>query len=369
MSTKNRVFKSVFPGKYIQGEGVMGELPEIMRSFGERKMILSSRTVKNTLFSEYLDIYNADGIMVEEFNGECTEKEIERLCKLVASNEIDVLAGTGGGKVIDTAKIVADMTNIPVIIVPTIASTDAPVSGCGVIYSETGVFKSVYYLKMNPQVVIVDVRVIANAPVRFLVSGMGDALSTWFEARSCERTQSMNACDGYSTQAGLSLAKLCYDTLLTYGSMAKMACENKLITPALHRIVEANTLLSGIGFESSGLATAHAVHNGLSALPETHDYFHGEKVAFGVLTGLHLTDASPAEMETVYKFCEEVALPTTLKELGVVNLNTENLMKVAVKACEPQESIHHEAGEITPEKVLFAMMAADKMGNYRKYHG
>lgn len=49
--------------------------------------------------------------------------------------------------------------------VATIASTDAPCSGCAVVYSDQGVFESVYYLKMNPQVVLVDTVVIAAAPV------------------------------------------------------------------------------------------------------------------------------------------------------------------------------------------------------------
>lgn len=44
----------------------------------------------------------------------------------------------------------------------------------------------------------------------------------------------------------------------------------------------ANTLLSGLGFENGGLAVAHALHNGLTAVPETHKYTHGEKVAFGL---------------------------------------------------------------------------------------
>ena len=279
------------------------------------------------------------------------------------------MAGVGGGKAIDTAKIVADRAGLPVIIVPTIASTDAPCSGCAIIYSEGGVFESVYYQKMNPQVVLVDMTIIARAPVRFLVAGMGDALATWFEARSCERTQSMNACGGYSTMAGLNLAKLCYDTILQYGTAAKMAAENNIITPALYHVAEANILLSGIGFESSGLAAAHSIHNGLSALDATHAYFHGEKVAFGVLTGLHLTDALPAETAGVYAFCEEVGLPTTFADIGLVEPDKKMLMKAAIKACEPQEGIHHEAGLITPEKVLYSMLAADAMGKNRKTKG
>ena len=92
-----------------------------------------------------------------------------------------------GGKAIDTAKIAADRAGLPAIIIPTIASTDAPCSGCAVIYSKVGVFDSVCYQKSNPAAVLVDVAVIAAAPTRFLVAGMGDALSTWFEASSCAK--------------------------------------------------------------------------------------------------------------------------------------------------------------------------------------
>jgi glycerol dehydrogenase len=305
-------------------------------------------------------------ITLEEFGGECCEKELSRLSGLISGRKVDVIVGVGGGKAIDTAKITADRAGYPVIIVPTIASTDAPCSGCAVIYSESGVFDSVYYQQMNPQVVLVDTNVIARAPVRFLVAGMGDALSTWFEARSCERSQSPNECGGYSTMAGLNLAKLCYDTLLLFGSAAKTACKRKMVTPALDHIIEANILLSGIGFESSGLASAHSVHNGLSVLDETHAFFHGEKVAFGVLTGLHLTKAPPDEMATVYSFCEEMGLPTTFSDIGIRDSYISRLMEVANKACAPAEGIHHEVDHITPDKVMNAMIAADEMGRARK---
>jgi glycerol dehydrogenase len=360
------IFKAVFPGKYIQAENALNELPGLINLLGTNGLIIASPTSKNKILPKYNLPDSSSSIFVEEFNGECCEKELNRLSVIVARKGINVLVGMGGGKTIDTVKIVSDRAGIPVIIVPTIASTDAPCSGCAVIYTDKGVFESVYYQKMNPQVVLVDMNIIAESPVRFLVAGMGDALATWFEARSCERTQSRNECGGLSTLTGLNLAKLCYDTLLKFGSAAKIACENKIVTPALHHIVEANTLLSGIGFESSGLAAAHAIHNGLTALKETHSYFHGEKVAFGTLTGLHLIDTPPSEMETVYSFCEEIGLPTRLSDIGIKKFDRNQLMKAAIKACAPTDSIHHEAGNITPEKVLNAMIAADAFGRKRK---
>jgi glycerol dehydrogenase len=156
------------------------------------------------------------------------------------------------------------------------------------------------------------------------------------------------------------------ETLLTYGTAAKLANDNQIVTPAFDHIVEANILLSGIGFESAGLATAHSLHNGLTALAETHSFYHGEKVAFGVLTGLQLTDAPPQESDTVFSFCEDVGLPTALADIGLGDVDRQKLMLAAEKACAPGQPIHHEAGEITPAQVLHAMLAADALGQSRK---
>ncbi len=358
--------KAVFPGKYIQGVSAIKELPALIHLLGKQGLILASPTVSNKVLPQCGIDLSAQAIHTELFRGECCENELSRLSTIITQKHVDVLVGMGGGKTIDTAKIAADRAGIPVIIIPTSASTDAPCSGCAVLYSNDGIFDSVYYQKLNPAVVLVDVDIIAAAPTRFLVAGMGDALSTWFEARSCDRTHSPNECGGYATTAGLSIAKLCYETLLAYGVAAKVASERHIVTPALDHIVEANILLSGIGFESAGLATSHSIHNGLTALAETHSFYHGEKVAFGVLAGLQLTDAAPQESDAVFSFCEDVGLPTTLADIGLGNADRQKLMLAAEKACAPGQPIHHEAGVITPAKVLNAMLAADAIGKRRR---
>jgi glycerol dehydrogenase len=358
--------KAVFPGKYIQGVGAIGELPALIELLGKQGLILASPSVNDKVLPACGIDLRARAVPIELFRGECCEDELTRLFAILKQKQVDVLVGMGGGKTIDTAKIVADRADIPVIIIPTIASTDAPCSGCAVLYSKDGIFEAVCYQRTNPAAVLVDVGIIAAAPTRFLVAGMGDALSTWFEARSCDRTQSVNECGGYSTTAGLHIAKLCYDTLLAYGVAAKVASERHIVTPALDHIVEANTLLSGLGFESAGLAAAHSIHNGLTALAETHSFYHGEKVAFGVLAGLQLADAAVAEVETVFSFCEDIGLPTTLADIGLGNAGREKLMVAAEKTCAPGQPVHHEAGVITPGKVLNAMLAADAIGQARR---
>lgn len=358
--------KAVFPGKYIQGMGAIEELPELIKLLGRQGLILASPTVMEMVLPERNVAFESVSIPVERFKGECCEKEVKHLCSVISERHVDVLVGMGGGKTIDTAKIAADRAGIPVIIVPTIASTDAPCSGCAVMYTNDGIFDTVYYQKSNPAAVLVDTSIIAAAPTRFLIAGMGDALSTWFEARSCDRTGSVNECGGYGTTVGLNIAKLCYETVLAYGAAAKIASDRNIVTPAFEHVVEANILLSGIGFESAGLAAAHSIHNGLTALEETHSFYHGEKVAFGVLAGLQLTDASMEESAAVFSFCEDVGLPTTLSDIGLGNVTLEKLRIAAEKACDSEQPIHHEAGLITPQKVLDAMIAADAIGSARK---
>jgi glycerol dehydrogenase len=197
---------------------------------------------------------------------------------------------------------------------------------------------------------------------------MGDALATWFEAKTCAAGLVRNMRGGGSTASALALAELCYRILLADGPAALQAVSTQVVTPALERLVEANTLLSGLGFESSGLAAAHAVHNGLTAVPETHPFFHGEKVAFGLLVQLVLEGSPRATIDTVLGFSSEVGLPITLADIGLRELPRDHLDAIANRAVAPGETIHNEPFEVTPEMVADAILAADALGRAWKRH-
>jgi glycerol dehydrogenase len=310
-------------------------------------------------------------VVVEPFGRECSDEEIGRLAEVATKAKGRVIVGIGGGKTLDTAKAVAHELKLPVIIVPTIASTDAPCSALSVIYTPEGKFKRYLFLPGNPDVVLVDTAIISRAPVRFLVSGMGDALATWFEADSCKKKYAPNMTGHVGSMIAYAVARLCYDTLLEYGVMAKVSCQACSVTPALEHIVEANTLLSGLGFESGGLAAAHAIHNGFTVLEKIRDQYHGEKVAFGTLASLFLTDKPWKVIDEVYSFCESVGLPTTLGEMGLAEVSGKELMKVAESTCAEGETIYNELLPVDPGKVLSALKAADGEGKRRKsqFHG
>jgi glycerol dehydrogenase len=301
------------------------------------------------------------------FAGECTLAEIERGSEAARKAKAQVVVGAGGGKVLDTARAIAADLSLPVVNCPTIASSDAPCSALSVIYTEAGEWQAYRIYRRNPDLVLVDTTLVAKSPVRPLVSGMGDALATWFEAKVCADTGAKNMRGGASTRSALALAEFCYKTLLADGVAALTALRGQEPNDALERLVEANTLLSGLGFESSGLAAAHAIHNGLTAAHGTHDYMHGEKVAFGLLTQLMLESQPRTVIDEVLAFSTSVGLPTSFADIGIPNPSQDLLQIIAQRATVPGETIHNEPMTVTSQLVVEALRAADSAGmTYRQ---
>lgn len=354
------------PSRYIQGRDASHQLALEMVRMGitQHPLIIAGPSARRQLEPVLSETFALHQIRFDilEFGGECSFAEIERCQQEAIHAGSGCIVGVGGGKALDTAKAVANGLNLPVVCCPTIAASDAPCSAISVVYTPEGVFEQVLSYQRNPDLVLVDTSVIARAPVRYLIAGMGDALSTWFEADTVHRACKPNTVGGRSTMAALAIARLCYQTLLADGRAAVAAAREGAVTPALERIVEANTLLSGLGFESGGLAVAHAVHNGLTVASETHQYLHGEKVAFGTLVQLVLEGREAAEIEEVMAFCAAVGLPLTLRELGIELLTPDRARMIAERAVAPGETSHNEPFEPTWVAVRDAILAADALG-------
>ncbi len=352
----------ISPSKYVQGFGEIENLGQYVEELGKKALLIAHPDDYGRVKESVDKAFSGKEMVYAGFGGECSKAEISRVEELIKKEACDVVVGLGGGKSLDTGKAVAMRANLPVIVVPTIASTDAPCSSLAVIYTEKGEFEEYMFFKSNPNLVLVDTEIIAKAPVRFLMAGIGDALATKFEARACERANANNIPGGKSTKAAIAISNVCYETLLEDGLKAKQACEANVVTQAVENIIEANILLSGLGFESSGLAAAHAVHNGLTVLEETHKYFHGEKVSFGVIVQLVLENACSCEIKEVLDFCKSLGLPTCLKDLGVTQIDNEKIMEVAKIACAEGDTMGNMPFKVEPMDVYAAILAADKLG-------
>ena len=277
------------PLRYVQGPNALLEMGGQLQTIGiKNPLILASPSAKAAVESTIAQGLESQGIKFAftEFQGECTWKEIERVKKVCQEGGHDAIISCGGGKALDTGRSAACRSAVNVakvppelmegfgagvacINVPTVAATDASTSSVSVVYTEKGVTEAYIVFPTNPAMVFVDTAIIAKSPVRLLVSGMGDALATYFEADISKRTGTPCVLTGcQSSHAAQALARLCYDLLKSYGVQAKQEAEAGVPGPGLEAVVEANILLSGIGFESGGLGGAHAVGHAFTHIQE-----------------------------------------------------------------------------------------------------
>lgn len=350
------------PLKYIQGRDALLHFYKETKDLGSSYLFICSKSGYKYCHEKIEKSFGDfdSKLHFEIFSGISSKSEIEKMRKIVRDEKIDVVVGVGGGSAIDTAKATAHYEKCPVVVIPTVTATDAPCTGLSVIYNDDGTFDNYLFYPKNPEAVIVDSKIIANAPVKFLVAGMGDALGTYFEARACTRTDSPSLENGGIALSAMALCSLCYKTLIKCGYQAKLSCEKHLITPALEAIIEANVYLSGVGADNGGLAVSHSVYNGFTALKECENTMHGSLVAFGTITQLILENAPKDELKTVMDFCYSVGLPITLKELGVTDESRVHI--AAEKACVPGETIHNLVGDVTSDQLYDAILTADLLG-------
>ncbi|WP_298514907.1 glycerol dehydrogenase [uncultured Nocardioides sp.] len=351
----------ISPSRYVQGPGEIARLAEYVREYGEAALVITSEGTWSREGCKILAASGSTQMRLHHFSGESTAADIdsgEAAWREVGS---EVVVGLGGGKVIDTAKAIAHRVMAPLIIVPTLASTDAPCSSLSVVYDDDGEVVEYLFLKRNPDLVLVDSAVVASAPAKFLAAGMADALSTRFESAAAAASGTINCAGGRPSAAALALGAMTWDVVRTHGLSALRAVARGVVTPAVELVIEVNTLHSGLGFESGGYAAAHAVHNGLLVVREISGGMHGERVNFGVLVQLMLERRPESELDEFITVTRRLGLPVTLEHLGASTaLSEDDIERIAVRTCAPGEGVHQMPFPVTPDMVAAAVQGADE---------
>lgn len=362
MSTALPIRTVISPGRYVQGPGAITRLGEYLAPIGSNPLIVADDVVWGFVGHDVEASLAGAGLPArrEKFNGIPSAIEINRLVAIIEEAGSDVVVAVGGGSTIDAVKSAGHLAGIRWVTVPSVASTDAPTSALAVVYTEDGAFEEYRFFPRNPDLVLVDSQLIANAPAAFLAAGVGDALATWLEARATSRSHSNTMAGGLPTETGTALARLSWDVLWENALPALDAVRDHVVTPAVEKVIEANTLLSGLGFESGGLAAAHAIHNGLTAAPQTHGLAHGQKVNIGSVTQLVMEGAPSADIRDFIEFTTRVGLPTTLTEIGL-DADSAELAQVAELATVPGETIHSMPFEVRPAEVVAALKSIERL--------
>ena len=287
-SDKPRVF--IAPQRYIQGKGVLANLGcylSLLRV--TRAAVLISERGKRTDGAPALDSLRRAGIETHISVFECHDRS-KRSSAMFRPwpKSYRLRRGHRRGQVRRSGKAVAFRLRTAVVIAPTLASNDAPCSALSVLYSPTGISAGVEFYPNSPAIVVVDTGVIAAAPERYLVAGMGDAMATWYEARICLINEAaVTAVGARPTLASCAIGETCAQVLFKDGLAASKSVAEKDVSGALENVVEANTLLSGLGFESGGVAAAHGLAQSYTTIATVREnYLHGEMVAMGLLVQL-----------------------------------------------------------------------------------
>ena len=365
------------PPRYYQGAGLLDELPKYTARYGQKVLVIIDPFLFDVVGARISKAYAGTGAEARRvpFVKEVTMERFRTMAEENADFGAEVVVGIGGGKTLDTAKGVANLGKAQCIIVPSSASTDAPITAHSMMYQEDGTPLSPLYYERNPDIILVDSLLIADAPPRLLAAGIGDALSTAFEARACIRADKASMLDsatggGYAaTNLGAAAGEACLDILLADGLKAMAAAERHVISPAFENVLEANILLSGMGVLDVGCAASHCFAETVAALPEADKKsLHGEKVGFGVLCHLALENESLDYFQEIMGFCADVGLPVTLNDLFIEN-TSENIRLMADFGAGIENLWEGEPFHLTAGDIEAAIAAADELGTiYRRTH-
>ena len=363
VTSTTRAFGSPF--RYIQGPGEIDRIAEYASEHGNSIFMLIDPFLFDALYAKFdaLFAHSPCSFTAAAFGGECTESEVQRISALATDAGAQIIAGIGGGKTLDTAKLVAAQNDLVTFIVPTSASTDAPTSSLSVVYSEEGKHLYSKSHRRGSDLILVDSKIIADAPLRLFIAGIGDALSTYYEARANEQSDTANYIgSGYRrTRAAMAIAEECRDVLFRDALRAVEDLRAGALTEAVENVIEANILLSGLGFENTGCAGAHSVHTGIHEIPGTEKYYHGEMVAFGILFQLVLENDREDELDEVMDLLTTLDLPVTLEQLGV-DPTPENLEIITSRICDGNSGVDAEPFLVTHDTVYNALISADAIG-------
>ncbi len=352
----------ISPSKVVRGNCAWQRSLKFIRKITDSPLVLGRSKATSYLRSDLIkDLYEI-GLNPFEINLEydCCYEDLEKVYKFATINKCDSIIASGGGKVLDAGKLIANSLSIPCITVPLSASTCAGWTALSNIYTKKGQFLKDVKLKSCPEILIYDHSLIKTAPLNTLRSGISDSLAKWYESSI---TSSSNS-DGIVQQA-IQISRVLRDQLFIDGldAYSNQSEDNT----AWRNVVDANGitagLIGGIGGEKCRTAAAHAIHNSITQLEPSNRPLHGEIVGVGILIQLSL-EASKTENKLanqsstqLLKFMKKLNLPTSIAELGIDVFENNNLEMIANFTCRKESEIHFLPFPVNPNDIVNVISA------------
>ncbi len=358
-SSPNLSYMALSPSQVVRGHHALAQAADVIAKFGDRPLVIGGDRTLKVAMPYFKSVWKHGMTHAQAAYGmDCSENSLEALRGAIASHEADFIIGVGGGKALDAAKLVAAQNRLPIVTVPTSAATCAAWTALSNVYSDEGAFLYDVSLPRCPDLLVLDYELMQTAPQRTLVAGVGDALAKWYEA-----SVSSGNSDQTLIISAVQQARILRDILF----QKSLEAIKQPGSETWREVVDASVLMAGVigglGGAQCRTVAAHAVHNGLTHLLESHDTLHGEKVAYGILVQLRLEEMMQGNQlaatarQQLLKFYQDVGLPQTLQELGLGAVSIDDLQRAATVACVPESDIHHLPFEVVPAHLMAAMVS------------
>ncbi len=354
----------IAPKNYITGYDIIDNIGEHIKKVAKSLLILSDDTVYSIMGRAFAS-FDKNGIKYtkEYFSGECSHKEIERLQSLIAENGYDGIVGFGGGKIMDTVKAAGYKAKVKIITVPTNAATCAAWSSHSAVYTDDGIAYEYFNIYKNPDLLFMDKKIVAEAPVRYTVSGIADTLAKWIETEVSTRDIKNK---NIETEIAVYLAKKCHNDCMDYSKKAVADIKNGQYSDEVDKILESIIitagLVGGIGGESCRSVAAHAVNNGFTVIPKLYNKnLHGEIVGFGNIVQMVLDNKEMEEIDSLIKFYIAIGVPCSLQDLGYGELTEKQIDKIANRSIFSGDTMRNLPYTVTHNMVKEAIKKANSI--------
>lgn len=352
----------VYLPQYTIGDGNVYEaIPTVCKSYGKTACVIGGETALKKA-GDAIKAGAGDAITLTGFipyGGDSCECNIEALYQNETVREADMIFAVGGGRAVDTCKVVGDRLDKPVFTFPTIASNCAPITKVCVVYHDDHSMKGLYWAQRPPIHTFINTKIIGEAPIEYLWAGIGDALSKQYESTFKARGKALN----HSNRLGVDIASHCAADLLKHGKKALSDCKAGIVGDDLALVIL--TIIINTGLVSVlvdnvyNSALAHSFYYGCTHFPHIEkNHLHGELVAYGILLLLAMDEQTEA-FEEVYAFNQSVNLPTSYTQVELAPEHFDELIAATLATGDVVDSPY----EITKERILKAF---DVIESYQK---